>query len=165
MCVGAKVAVWTGSSVGVRVGSGVGVLVGSGVAGSRVHVGDGVGVTVGPDNGDTFTVWTGKPMWSAVAAGAGVADTGAVDAGALSILQRAMSKTPIAQAVTAASTMPAASTGHHREGTSRFPRQTVQNSSPAFRSFLHHLHGRGGNTPLHIWFAFSLAICAISLVP
>lgn len=66
-------------------------------------------------------------MSSVVAARVGVAATGAEAAGALSILQIAMSKMLIVQRAPARSNMPVAITGHHREGVSRFPRQTLQN--------------------------------------
>lgn len=112
----------------------------------------------------TDAVGMGRTDWPAVSAGAGVGATGALAAGAPSILQRAMSKMPIAQVVAATSNMPTAITGHHREGASRFPPQALQNSSPALSSFPHHLHGRVDNNPLHISFAFSPAICARSPV-
>jgi hypothetical protein len=59
-------------------------------------------------------------------------------------------KTPMAKVVQARSTMLAAAAGHHRAGTSRFPLQALQNISPAFISFPHHLHCWAGNSVLII---------------
>jgi hypothetical protein len=141
VAVGSRTGVFVGAGMGVSVGPSVGVYVGAGVAvlgvsgvsvlvAVSVDVGGWIGDWAWLSEGVTDTVAVGRAARSTVSTVACVVATGARPANHM-----AMSKTLIVTVAMARTSMLATVTGHHCAGTSRFPRQTGQNISPAVMSF------------------------------
>jgi hypothetical protein len=173
--VGSRVGVAVGSGVGVAVSSRLGVAVGTGVAAlvgcgvsapwsSSGETSGWIGARAWRDRGDMDGAGMGTAVWPAPDAGTGVVMPGALTVDVPSALQIATNVKPIAQMAQTRSSMLAAVTGHHSEGTRRLPLQRWQNIWPASRSFLHHLHGCGGKNRLSASFICFLAICAVSSI-